>query len=411
MENSKIKIRNFGPIKEGNVASGWIEIKKVTVFIGNQGSGKSTVAKLISTLSWIEKALVRGELNESFFHTPGEFEKHCEYQNIEDYFQENTYIEYHGQAINFLFENRKTSIQLISSNEYYLPKIMYAPAERNFISAVRNIRNLKGLPGTLYTFSDEYFKAIENLKGNIELPINSVRFEYQKLNELASIVGDNFKIRLSHASSGFQSLVPLYIVSKFLAESINEEGNTLYGQNVQHSLDDDRKLKSQIQAIMNNPNYTEQVKQIQIELLSAKLKYSSFLNIVEEPEQNLFPTSQHKILNSLVAFNNMGNRNVLVMTTHSPYLINYLTLAVKAESLFEKALTQELKQEIDAIVPGDARINANDLIIYELSEGTGSISELKTYKGIPSDENALNVELGEFNELYSHMMDIQQRLQ
>jgi len=34
-----------------------MDVKKVTVFIGNQGSGKSTVAKLISSFSWIEKAL------------------------------------------------------------------------------------------------------------------------------------------------------------------------------------------------------------------------------------------------------------------------------------------------------------------------------------------------------------------
>jgi ABC-type glutathione transport system ATPase component len=47
---SKIKIKNFGPIQEGyNENNGWIDISKVTVFIGNQGSGKSTVAKLIST--------------------------------------------------------------------------------------------------------------------------------------------------------------------------------------------------------------------------------------------------------------------------------------------------------------------------------------------------------------------------
>ncbi|MBR2202410.1 MAG: AAA family ATPase, partial [Bacteroidales bacterium] len=38
----EIEIHNFGPIKEANIT-----VKKVTVFIGNQGSGKSTAAKLI----------------------------------------------------------------------------------------------------------------------------------------------------------------------------------------------------------------------------------------------------------------------------------------------------------------------------------------------------------------------------
>jgi predicted ATPase len=38
---SKIKIKNFGPIKDGlDVNSGFIEIKKITVFIGNQATGK-----------------------------------------------------------------------------------------------------------------------------------------------------------------------------------------------------------------------------------------------------------------------------------------------------------------------------------------------------------------------------------
>ena len=63
---SKIRIKNFGPIKEGYIENGgWISIDKVTVFIGNQGSGKSTVAKLISTFSWIEKAIYRGDIDDT----------------------------------------------------------------------------------------------------------------------------------------------------------------------------------------------------------------------------------------------------------------------------------------------------------------------------------------------------------
>lgn len=38
---SRIRIRNFGPIKDGCMTNnGWVDIQKVTVFIGNQGSGK-----------------------------------------------------------------------------------------------------------------------------------------------------------------------------------------------------------------------------------------------------------------------------------------------------------------------------------------------------------------------------------
>jgi predicted ATPase len=58
---SRLYIKNFGPIKEGYKEG--IEIKKVSVFIGNQGSGKSTLAKVISSLMWLEKAINRGDVD------------------------------------------------------------------------------------------------------------------------------------------------------------------------------------------------------------------------------------------------------------------------------------------------------------------------------------------------------------
>ena len=65
---SRIKIKNFGPLKETvSAMDGWIDIEKVTVFTGNQGSGKSTVAKLVSTFTWMEKVLTRGDFKEKEF--------------------------------------------------------------------------------------------------------------------------------------------------------------------------------------------------------------------------------------------------------------------------------------------------------------------------------------------------------
>src|ERR1700712_734329 len=100
---SKIKIKNFGPIKEGYLENdGWIDIKKVTVFIGNQGSGKSTVAKLISTFTWIEKALTRGDYDSKHFERKNKLKnQYLTYHRIENYFsnsenRDNTLIEYRG---------------------------------------------------------------------------------------------------------------------------------------------------------------------------------------------------------------------------------------------------------------------------------------------------------------------------
>lgn len=46
----KMRVKSFGPIKQGlKTDDGFIDFSKVTIFIGNQGTGKSTLAKLFSS--------------------------------------------------------------------------------------------------------------------------------------------------------------------------------------------------------------------------------------------------------------------------------------------------------------------------------------------------------------------------
>ena len=411
---SKIRVKNFGPIKEGyQEEDGWLDIKKVTVFIGNQGSGKSTIAKLISTLTWIEKALVRGDFKEKDLTIYNRFEKHCSYQNIQNYFKENTKIEYKGKAYSIVYELGNILVNKNKENGYSFPKIMYVPSERNFVSSVKNVRNLKGLPSTLYTFSDEFIDAIEDLKGHIDLPINNVRFEYQKLNKLSWIIGDDYKIKLSEASSGFLSFVPLFIVTHYLSNSLEKESDSTVKE---ISIEEGKRIREEIEKIYSNPNLSEEVKKASLEYLSSRFKYSCFINIVEEPEQNLFPSSQRSILNRLLEFVNMNEDNELVMTTHSPYIINYLTLCVKAESIFKILMYKKYKLsdsksiQTNEIVPMASIIKANHLVIYELDEQDGSIKKLPSYNGLPSDENKLNYDLEDSNELFAQLLEIQQGL-
>lgn len=409
---SKIRIKNFGPIKAGmKDLNGWLDIKRVTVFIGTQGSGKSTVAKLISTIVWIEKALVRGDFSTL---TREAFKIHCSYQNIGSYFKDNTEIEYRGKAfiIRYNSDNEEVFIERNPVNGYSFPKIMYVPAERNLVGSVRNVRNLKGLPSTLYTFADEYFDSLDEidaLDGLVDLPINNAQLEYEKFSNIVRIKGKDYTVNLTEASSGFQSFVPLYMVSSYLADSLfrKRDHSTKF-----LSLDEERQLFLQVQDIMNDPTLSEDVKRAQLQLLSAQRSYSAFVNIVEEPEQNLFPTSQREVLNTLLRFSNQNDNNKLIITTHSPYLLNYLTLAVKAHSLLQKLgndQTEKLRK-LQQIVPIISALNGEELVVYEMEESDGTISRLEDYHGMPSDDNELNERLGETNELFARLLEIQQKL-
>lgn len=107
---SRIKIKNFGPLKETvSAMDGWIDIEKVTVFTGNQGSGKSTVAKLVSTFTWMEKVLTRGDFKEKEFTAAKFKNKYCGYHRISNYFiKERTEISYEGDSYKHLYQTRRT---------------------------------------------------------------------------------------------------------------------------------------------------------------------------------------------------------------------------------------------------------------------------------------------------------------
>jgi predicted ATPase len=402
---SKIKVHNFGPIKAGYEADGgWIDVKKVTVFIGNQGSGKSTLAKLISTFTWMEKALVRGDVKAKDFEIYNRFrKKHCAYQNIHNYFRTDTIIEFSGTAYSFSYQNSNFKVRQNKNNKYLVPKVMYVPAERNFVSAVAQPEKLRYLPQTLYTFLEEFERSKYELKESLVLPINNLSFEYESKKGTSKLIGNGYEVALSEASSGLQSLVPLFLVTKNLAEGIDKEGD--FAKN-RLSLEEKQKVREQLIKILLDKKLSTDLQNTAVDLLSSVTKNDCFFNVVEEPEQNLFPSSQRSILNSLLQFNSK-NGNQLILTTHSPYIVNYLTLVVKAHSIVSKAgKRDDILKKINEIVPLTSTINSTDLAIYELDD-LGKIVKLGNYNGVPSDENYLNEKLADANSLFTELLEIE----
>jgi len=414
---SKLKIMNFGPIKNGfdNNGNKFVEIKKTTVFIGNQGTGKSTIAKLFSTLTWLEKALVRGNIDKKDLTTYKRFQKkYCAYQNIHNYFRKNTFIEYIGEAYKFKYDNEIFTIsELGNKSSYLLPKIMYVPAERNFVSAVSQPEKLKYIPQTLFTFLDEYQRSVEEIESNIKLPINDLTFKFDKKKNVTKLVGTDYELLLSEASSGIQSFVPLYIVSKNLAEGINSE--TDYSKN-KNNLEEIQKIRKKLQEIISNEGLPDLLKNQAINLIAEIYNNDCFINVVEEPEQNLYPTSQKAVISSLIEYNNLNNGNELVITTHSPFIINYLTLLIKAKDILDKAKTKysdrisEVENEFNSIVPIKSLVDKDDYAIYQMTE-LGEIVLLDKYNGLPSDENFLNQNLAELNYDFSDLLELEDKWQ
>ncbi|WP_196889052.1 ATP-binding protein [Aureivirga sp. CE67] len=430
---SSLKIRHFGPIKEGfKENDGWLSVKKTNIFIGNQGSGKSTLAKVISTLTWLEKSLVQKKITIDETKEINFLKELFEYQNLRSYFKNETEISYKGDV--YTFNYSKNNFSLIEENIdviYSIPKVMYIPAERNFVAAVSEPSKLEYLPKPLFTFLEEYERSKKELNSSISIPINDLKYSYQKESGKSMIIGEGFELNLYEASSGFQSVIPLYLVSKNLAEGIERKENKSFSA---ISLKEKDTIDSEMMKILNrelanftkkNPyknidkdeyfkniiNYLNQSTDFNRQITILNVQYNSFINIVEEPEQNLFPNSQWEILKKLVEFNNLKEANKLVLTTHSPYLLNDITLLVKGYQLQKKMNGNlELEKELNSKISLNSTINPDELAIYELDETDGSISLLEDYKGLPSDENYLNDSLGYFNELYAELLDLEDKI-
>ena len=112
------------------------------------------------------------------------------------------------------------------------------------------------------------------------------------------------------------------------------------------------------------------------------------------------------MLYSLLKINNEIAANKLIITTHSPYLVNYVSVAVEAGKL-KQGVSAEKEERLNTIVPITSAISADDLAIYQLNEKEGSVELLDNYEGIPSDENFLNNEIGRTNELFADLLDLE----
>ncbi|MCG7657789.1 AAA family ATPase [Wielerella bovis] len=305
-----------------------------------------------------------------------------------------------------------------------MPQIMYVPAERNFISYVKNARELKIASESLQEFITEFNNAKRTLKEPIALPINNIHLKYQEKTDSLKLKGENYEIDLSDGASGFQSAVPLLLVSAYLAKSVVKKNEEPMSEKEREN------FSKEMKHILENADFSDEQRRLAISLLSSKFNKKVFINIVEEPEQNLFPNSQWEILKKLLEFNELDGGeippNQLILTTHSPYIVNYLSISIKAyqtlkttiqivedKELSKKIPRRDLLREIyneiydkvDEIIQHTYWLDNNELSIYQIKDGI--VTLLPEIYGIPSDDNYLNNMLAQSNEMIDKLLEIE----
>lgn len=393
MYKNKIRIKNFGAITKGYTDSkdGFFEINKLTVFTGSQGSGKSTIAKLISTFLWLEKALVRGDFLKECITKDIFVNNYLAYHLIDSYLHKNSEIEFIGTVYSFHFfaETDQFVIEKIKEKNIYLkPKIAYIFSERNFFSVLPNPNKLAGLLKSFFTTLGDFDEAKKSFDNEIyELPIADYKYRYDSASDKSYIFKERGKdeVELFKAASGIQSSLPLTLMSGYFSSRIengfgDNSKTQAYSLYELKKIQDDYKMEMEkltseaqqnaIFAAMNAQNpwafnfflsnsfvkkneidrLHKELTDKETEILTA-LEYSlfatinsCFINIVEEPEQNLYPASQRDLVYYLLECLNKGKEkkeaeidrsryNKLIITTHSPYILGTINNAVYAGNL------------------------------------------------------------------------------
>ncbi|WP_163321083.1 AAA family ATPase [Dysgonomonas sp. 520] len=436
---SQLIIRHFGAIKDIN-----IEINKVNVIIGCQSSGKSTIAKVLSFCQWAEKRyIIDGRFNYTIeemlqkFHRIGD-----------EYFMEETYVEYKSDAIQISFDYSKNiSFTLLEKNKYYKSKNIYIPAERNFATTIPNLGRYNetsdNIMNLLYDWNDAKKQYIESK----ELLNMGFSFSYDKVAEedyihFISQVGKEKKMPLRLASSGLQSIVPLILLFDYLTSvfykkesplSPNEKAmiNTLVNKKLESNslflsfkemftnLDLEKIDKKEVANLIEKvKNMTDQIaKEIQEDMDFNKLRldlqkksieniekyhYSKF--IIEEPEQNLYPETQKNLMYHLLKeIDNKEYDHQLLLTTHSPFILYPLNNCMMGY-IVQKKMPEDEQNELAS---KSSWINPDLVSVWQLT--AGELIDLKDEDteviGSHSFDRIMNEVMSEYFEMLGYFGD------
>ena len=359
-----IQIKNLGPIKD----TGLINLTDVLLVIGRQSSGKSTFMKVLCFCRWLEKKIMTSfdKTIQAYTHN-NRFTKDLKqfYRIDEIYFKEDTEIIYDGDVVTISLtgvdQNAKINRKQEAWEDRYNSKLSYIPAERNLVSAIQNINDTYKAKerDSIFNFIQEWYEAKDTYGSDNKLTLSLTDdFKYYSDNGLDYVVLPNGKpITSFYASSGVQSIMPIDVMTDYVMGVV--------GKVVKFSMSDlmNRLMESLDTDVRNEIVHgAHGVTEEELAPIREKMKYQSAQLFIEEPEQNLYPDAQRKLVQNIIrhlkAVKSVGkHRSMVVLTTHSPYVLSILNVLIADAAAVEKKPGDErLKDVVDesTLLPTDA---------------------------------------------------------
>ena len=389
-----------------------IKMSKFLLLIGEQASGKSTIAKLIYFFQTLpdtiyEAAVLANGRGKDWYYFGREIEKIAAQKFIETF---GTLIRPEGFHIVFYFDKESqgylevfegndglvgtrfhstkgyNSEQLINTHFATLPlsgtredKIRFREHIRKIIDDVfakktNSTTFLIAGRNTIVAFPDAFEKTVSHeIEKLIEEEVRQQDFQKMQRsgNErlLLDFVEWSKGVREYFKKNGQSfKMVARYLENKNKLNDISEiSKKILKGEYSSDSNGESVSVSNSFKIPLKDASSGQQeaLRILQGIFLAIGLRNRKEFLIVEEPEAHLFPVAQKELINAFALFLNTISEGKLIITTHSPYVLACVNILLMA-NYTSRQNGEVLKNKVNKEISSDFWLNPADFNAYAL---------------------------------------------
>ena len=441
----KIYIRNLGPINKVE-----LDINKFNLLIGEQATGKSTIAKSIYFFRLIktnvidylcqicdgtnysdtnmEKSMciktLRSQFKNIFVRLFGSSWKLKSDMHLKYYFTDGIWVEVklksgHKQYLSVSFshelnnkinELEKQVREIYSNSESTITSIAFANAERmrNHEEITRSVNEI--FEDDLETYyipaGRSLLTTMANSKSAIVVAGKDMDLVTEQFMLIIDNIRNNFKQGIALAHKQYPDGSRKYDISKIVEELQEILHGDYRFENGKEFLEIDDKTYNNGRIEINFASSGQQeilwlINYLYILILR---KEKAFV-IIEEPEAHIYPSMQKKVMELISLFANINDSKVLI-TTHSPYILNSVNNLYYAGVL----CNENLSNKVEKIISKNKIIECGNLSAYKIQRENGRNAEVsdlfednkREIKSYLIDEIS-----SEFNKVYTELYSLE----
>jgi predicted ATP-dependent endonuclease of OLD family len=361
--SEKLVIKNFGPIKHVE-----LEIKRFNILIGEQATGKSTIAKVLAVCRYFSYIVA----DDNKFSSINSFEEGLRAWGLYEYIQENSFISYNSEHYSFQTErtflseeelhefNNKLEGTWKRSGRWLYFKSQLEPKSDKFVKLWKEYYKLKEQERDIFGQSAQRWQPPTSFFSNdVKAVMDNPAYSPTERG-LQSI----FSLGKDFSSNITDSLFK-YFAKNDEAMRFFRDQTEIKPLKIYYSYNDFRpEIKKITDKDFIGLSSAASGYQAALPFILAIKYYYEYRNrkktfIIEEPEQNLFPTTQYEMVKFFAEY--LKYHNAFLLTTHSPYILTSLN-----NLMYAYQIGKEHKEEVKEIIEEKYWVNPDNVSAYIL---------------------------------------------